>query len=38
MVFLDESFAWQNYLSLFPKDWEMVVDVNFPKQLEDFFG
>jgi DNA excision repair protein ERCC-2 len=37
LVFLEERFAWHNYLSLFPKDWEMVVDARFKEHLEEFF-
>ncbi len=37
VVFLDERFAWKNYLDCFPKDWEMVVEVKFQEHLQEFF-
>lgn len=38
VVFLDERFAWKNYLDCFPKDWEMVIAARFQDHLKEFFN
>jgi DNA excision repair protein ERCC-2 len=38
VVFLDERYAWNNYLRCFPKDWNMRVSVLYPRMIEEFFG
>ena len=38
IVFLDERYAWQNYLNCIPKDWGAKVTLNYGALLENFFG
>jgi len=37
IAFMDERYAWENYKSLFPKDWDLVISNNYGKLITDFF-
>ncbi len=37
LIFLDERFAWNNYMKYFPGDWEIKVTRNYSALLENFF-
>ncbi|RME53831.1 ATP-dependent DNA helicase [Candidatus Woesearchaeota archaeon] len=38
VVFLDERYAWQNYLRYFPPEWDVKITALFKKRIEDFFA
>ncbi|MFH0874300.1 MAG: ATP-dependent DNA helicase [archaeon] len=38
IIFLDERFAWKNYLRLFPQDWEMKISTEYSGLIKDFFN
>ncbi len=38
VVFLDERFAWNNYLRKFPSDWDIKISKHFEERISDFFG
>lgn len=38
IVFLDERYAWQNYLRCFPDDWEMKISADFGPAIRQFFA
>ncbi len=37
-IFVDERYAWQKYLSCFPKEWEMITTSMPITAIEDFFN
>ena len=38
IIFLDERYAWRNYYSCFPEDWDMEVCLDYGNELKGFFG
>ncbi|MDD9953680.1 MAG: ATP-dependent DNA helicase [Candidatus Woesearchaeota archaeon] len=38
IIFLDERYAWQNYMACFPKDWDVRVSLLYKNMLEEFFA
>ena len=38
IIFLDERYAWKNYYSCFPEDWEIEVSEDYRGVLKEFFG
>ncbi len=38
IIFLDERYAWQNYLQCFPDDWDIEIDLDYIGVLKGFFG
>jgi DNA excision repair protein ERCC-2 len=38
IVFLDERYAWRNYLKCFPSDWDVKISVNYEKYIRHFFN
>ncbi len=38
IVFLDERYAWRNYLKCFPKDWEIEITKDFSTKIVEFFN
>ncbi len=38
IVFIDERYAWQNYYSCFPKDWDVRISLLYKNMLRDFFN
>ncbi len=37
IVFLDERYAWTNYLKNFPKDWDMDISRDYSNKIKEFF-
>ena len=38
IIFLDERYAWRNYYSCFPEEWDMEVSLDYESALKGFFG
>ncbi|MFC1769336.1 ATP-dependent DNA helicase [Nanoarchaeota archaeon] len=38
VIFLDERYAWENYLRCFPKGWDMQITGLYEKRVGDFFN
>ncbi len=38
MIFLDERYAWPQYLRCFPADWDVQVTTEYAYLLNDFYG
>ncbi|MBI2102184.1 ATP-dependent DNA helicase [Candidatus Woesearchaeota archaeon] len=38
IIFLDERYAWRNYYSCFPEEWDMEVSLDYESALKEFFG
>ncbi len=38
LVFLDERFAWPQYLRCFPTDWKLKITQNYVAEIEKFFS
>lgn len=38
IVFLDERYAWENYLKCFPKEWDMQITGLYEKRIDEFFN
>jgi len=37
IIFLDERYAWQNYYSCFPKDWNIKITLMYERLIREFF-
>ena len=37
IVFIDERYAWQNYYSCFPKDWNIKITLLYERIIREFF-
>jgi DNA excision repair protein ERCC-2 len=37
IAFVDERYAWPNYIRCFPSDWEMKIDPNYSSRINEFF-
>jgi DNA excision repair protein ERCC-2 len=38
IIFLDERYAWQNYIKNFPSDWELQITRDYKAKLKEFFN
>lgn len=38
IVFIDERYAWQNYMKCFPKNWNLKVTLLYESMIKNFFG
>ncbi|TET25156.1 MAG: ATP-dependent DNA helicase, partial [Candidatus Aminicenantes bacterium] len=38
IVFLDERYVWPRYYNCFPKDWNMKVTTNVPREINKFYS